>query len=236
MFSRMFEVVLLIQILESGLYRETSWLTIGGAAAAWPSYYPAWPPPRPGSSLRKDRGRALLLRPCPLHSLPLSCSLYCSLMSPWSPDQAESATAATSSSRLHVSLPLPAPSHVALPHGAFSHSLPVDRASPSSATHRHAPTSDRRGRAAGGHHRPRLGPGVACFDCCEAAAPLPHRRRWPCRPETTPASSSAPWRRRRRVKIEIETLSCVHFAKCLETKDLHIGAYVNCGKFCVHSA
>jgi hypothetical protein len=35
---------------------------------------------------------------------------------------------------------------------------------------------------------------------------------------------------------EAETLCCVHFAKVLETKDLHIGAYMNCGKFCVHSA
>jgi hypothetical protein len=35
---------------------------------------------------------------------------------------------------------------------------------------------------------------------------------------------------------EAETLSCVHFAKVLETKDLILGAYVNCGKFCVHSA
>jgi hypothetical protein len=35
---------------------------------------------------------------------------------------------------------------------------------------------------------------------------------------------------------EAKTLCCVHFAKVLETKDLHIGAYVNCGKFCVHSA
>jgi hypothetical protein len=35
---------------------------------------------------------------------------------------------------------------------------------------------------------------------------------------------------------EAETLCCVHFAKVLETKDLHIGAYMICGKFCVHSA
>jgi hypothetical protein len=61
----MFEVVLLIQILESGLYR-------GNVVADRRQE-----PPRPGSSFRKDRGRALLLAALPS---PLSPSISLSAL------------------------------------------------------------------------------------------------------------------------------------------------------------